>query len=196
MSKKLFIFLEFTRSKSTCDEMVEILRNSGQMQAADELKKYNTFSGFMPQTDEIELSVTPAVVLRSGGSKYFVMEQNPRGLCLIINNVQGERGKESLRFKSIFEQLHCDVELCEYMSAKEMEFKLKTLSNEERLKRDNALIIMIISHGQYEKVTGFDGNELKISNIVDIFSEENCRSMSRKPKLFFFNCCKTSKLKI
>jgi len=188
MAKKSFIFLEFTRERSTCDEMVKILENSGQKEAANQLKEYNTSPGFMPTTDEIELKVIPATVLRSGGSKHFEMDQNPRGKCLIINNVEGELGKESLRFKNIFEQIRFDVELCSYMTAEEIKNKLKDLSKDERLKKDNALVVMIIAHGQDESVIGFDGKVLKIETIVDLFSEENCSLMNRKPKLFFFNC--------
>jgi hypothetical protein len=193
MAKKSFIFLEFTRERSTCDEMVKILENSGQIKAANQLKEYNTSPGFMPLTHEIELKVIPATVLRSGGSKHFQMDQNPKGKCLIINNMEGELIKESLRFKNIFEQIRFDVELCSYMTAEEMENKLKDLSKDERLKNDNALVVMIITHGQDECVIGFDGNELRIATIVDLFSEKNCSSMNRKPKLFFFNCCRNSK---
>ncbi len=173
--------------------MVKILENSGQKEAANQLKEYNTSPGFMPETDEVELKVIPATVLRSGGSKHFQMDQNPKGKCLIINNIDEELKKESLRFKNIFEQIRFDVELCSYMTAKEMEDKLKNLSKDERLKNDNALVVMIITHGQDESVIGFDGNVLKISAIVDLFSEKNCISMNRKPKLFFFNCCRISK---
>jgi hypothetical protein len=57
-----------------------------------------------------------------------------------------------------------------------------------------SLIVMIISHGHDERVIGFDGNDLRITEIVGIFSEKNCKreKLSRKPKLFFFNCCRLS----
>jgi hypothetical protein len=64
---------------------------------------------------------------------------------------------------------------------------------------------MIISHGEDEKVLGynacreleddlFDENDvMKISNIVDIFAEKKCVALRQTPKMFFFNCCRTSK---
>jgi hypothetical protein len=194
-AKKAFILLEFTRGRNTCHEMIQILKNSGDknVKAAALLEEYNTSPKFMPQSEEVELHVIPSIELKSGHSKWFEMDGKPRGKCLIINNLKNQITKESLRFEYVFKQLFFDVELCYDMTAEEMKNKLNNLAKEKRLSKDQALVVMIISHGYDEKVEGVDKNVLNVSSIVDIFSEENCKSLNRKPKLFFFNCCRHSK---
>ncbi len=191
MSRKCFIFLEFTRERTTANEMIDILIKSGQASSAQLLKTYNTSPKFMPICDDIELKVIRSTVLQHT-SKTFKMDLKPRGKAIIINNIKDDLIKESFRFVSIFKQLHFDVDLFYDMKAHEIKELLESVSKEERLNSDQAFILMIISHGFNEKVIGFDGNELRVTEIVDIFSEVRCSALRRKPKLFFFNCCRNS----
>jgi hypothetical protein len=190
MAKKAFIFLEFTKERDTCNEMIEILENCDQQNAAQILKEYNSSPPFIPFSYEINLKVTPASVLKKGNTKIFSMKERPRGKCVIINNVTDLLSKESDRFKNIFEQLFFDVLLFENLTADQIETQLKAIR--VNLKGEESLVVMIISHGHDEKVICSDGKDLRISDIVDIFSEKNCESLKRKPKLFFFNCCRIS----
>jgi hypothetical protein len=55
------------------------------------------------------------------------------------------------------------------------------LSEEKRLKKGDALIVMIIIHGGNEKIYGYnscketdENNFISISEVVNIFSEINC----------------------
>jgi hypothetical protein len=188
MAKKAFIFLEFTKERDSCNEMIDILEKCRQTEVAQLLKEFNSSPPFMPESNEIELNVIPATVLKMGNSKIFPMNKRPRGMCVIINNVTEELKKESLRFENIFKQLLFDVVMFENLSASQMVTELEKI----REKVKESLIVMIISHGKDEKIIGFDGNDLRITEIVDIFSEKNCKALSRKPKLFFFNCCRSS----
>ncbi len=64
--------------------------------------------------------------------------------------------------------------------------------------------MMAISHGEDEKVLGYnacreledelfdESDVIKISEVVDIFSDKNCKFLRQTPKLFFFNCCRES----
>jgi hypothetical protein len=161
--------------------VIRILENSGpeNAEAAEKLKYYNTSPKFIKESDEIELPVRRATILKSGYTKWFEMDRNPRGLCLIINNLKSQVTKESLRLENVFKQLFFDVELCYNMKTEQMEKRLKDLAKEERLKKDNALVVMIISHGLDDHVEGVDGKRLSISSIVDIFSEEKCNYMEK-----------------
>jgi hypothetical protein len=188
MAKKAFIFTEFTKERDSCNKMIDILEKCGQTEAAEKLREYNSSPPFMPDSYETKLEVTPATVLKAGNSKILSMTKNPRGKCVIINNMTGKLNKESLRFEDIFKQLFFEVEIFENLTASEMKTKLVEIA---KIVKDS-LIVMIISHGHDEKVIGFDGNDLRITEIVDIFSERNCKELSRKPKIFFFNCCRIS----
>jgi hypothetical protein len=156
-AKKTFIFLEFTRGRSSCNEMIQILKESGpeNEKAAIKLEYYNTSPKFMEESYEIELKVTPARELY-GPSKCFEMNKKPRGLFLLINNLSSIITKESLRFKNIFEQLLFDVELLYDKTANEMKEKFESLAKDKRLLEDQALVVMIISHGYNDKVEGVD----------------------------------------
>jgi hypothetical protein len=153
MAQKVFIFLEFTKDRIPCEEMVDILRKSGQQKSADELENFNRSPSPWILSLDTELEVTKSQTLRSG-SKWFHMESMPRGKCIIINNLLNNGNMDSLRFNSVFKQLGFDVEYenCYNMSAEKIMKRLSDLSKEDRLKDDDALIVMIISHGQEEEI--------------------------------------------
>jgi hypothetical protein len=133
--------------------MVDILRKSGQQKSADELEKFNISPSPWILSLDIELEVIKSQTLKSG-SKWFRMESIPRGKCIIINNLVDNGNMDSLRFNSVFKQLGFDVEYenCYNMSANKIMERLSYLSKEDRLKNDDALIVMIISHGQEEEI--------------------------------------------
>jgi hypothetical protein len=197
MNKKIFILLEFTRLRSTCEEMIKILRNTGQTEAADDLSKYNTSPGRMQESTDVLIKVSEAKA-EMKGSLIYPMTKNPRGMCYIINN-EPDLFIESKRFEHIFSQLFFEVKLYKDLTVKAICDKLEKLSKDKTLAKLEALIIMIISHGEHEKILGYnacqelDKNDLiEISKIVDIFSEKNCQYLRQSPKLFFFNCCRGS----
>ncbi len=203
--------LEFTRLRSTCEEIIKLLKLSDQTEVALELEKYNTSPGRMEVTTNDEIAVKIGKEMK--GTLYYEMSRNPRGKCVIINNfVNFSNGKileneglykESKRFQSIFSQLYFDVypiHTTVGMTAKAIENTLKSMSRDKSIEKPDALIVMIISHGRDEKVLGYDAcrclddeDSIKISDIVDIFSETNCKALEQRPKLFFFNCCRISK---
>lgn len=132
------------------------------------------------------------------GTEIYTMNKIVRGKCFIINNEMA-LWKESLRFQHIFYQLNFEVNIDFKMTAQKMKTKFESIVKDPKLSQSNAFVLMIISHGCDESILGYnsitdtpDSNDvLKISEIVDIFS--GCKSLDRKPKLFFFTCCRLSK---
>jgi hypothetical protein len=182
------------------------LRSLGQTEVADELEKYNTSPGRMEITTKVEIEVTQ-VKAEMKGTLYYSMTKNPRGKCIIINNMP-DLLLESQRFEHIFKTLYFEVEPIENtleMTAQQISDKLISVANDKKLTKHEALLVMVISHGEDEKVLGynacrkpehelFDENDvIKISEIVDIFSEKKCAALRQTPKMFFFNCCRISK---
>jgi hypothetical protein len=209
--KKIFIFLEFTRYRSSCQKVVEFLRHSGSndnLSAALYLEQRNTSLG-PSQTvlKSVVLARHPMI-----GSAIYEMARNPRGKCIIINNhvkfhgntklvdlKSSQRLRESDEFKKIFEELHFDVEPYYNLNTNEIKQRLRSLPI-NYLNESDALIIMIMSHGQDEMILGIDACEgnnqndlMPISDVVNIFSDNNCTPLKRKPKLFFFICCRISR---
>jgi hypothetical protein len=209
-TQKVIILLEFTRLRSTCEEIIKLLKLSDQTDVALELEKYNTSPGRMEVTTNDVIDVSPGKEMK--GTLYYKMSKSPRGMCVIINNfVKYSNGnlleneelyKESKRFQSIFSQLYFYVHPIHTtvgMTAKAIKKKLISISDDKSIEKHEALIVMIISHGRDEKVLGYDAcrgldnNDLiEISDIVNIFSETNCKALVQTPKLFFFNCCRNS----
>jgi len=147
--------------------------------------------------DDILIRITNEEIERIKGESYYhFLIKKPRGKCIVINN-EPKLLKESKRIESIFTQLFFEVDLIFNKTAEEIISYLKILSENESVAEDEAIIVMIISHGMDEKIFGVKYKEdtedsIKISRIVDIFSDKNCSHLRKKPKLFFFNCVQES----
>jgi hypothetical protein len=155
---------------------------------------------------DIEIPVTQTYREKGTNSLCYSMTRNPRGKCIILNN-EPKLFIESKRFEFIFKELCFDVETVgnNYkMTTEEMLTKLKFSAENEIFSEHQALVVMIISRGEDEKIFGFnacrkaddekrDQNDvIDISEIVDIFSEKKCFALRGKPKMFFFNCSQIS----
>ncbi len=135
------------------------------------------------------------------GSLYYAISRQERGKCIVINNETKALFKESKMFESVFSQLHFKVEMRENLKASEISSLLKSIAADKNLTKDETLAVVIITQGEDEKLFGFnacEGNDandvISILEIVDIFSESNCKLLKQTPKLFFFNYCRGSKI--
>jgi len=127
--------------------MVLLLRSLGQTEVADELEKYNTSPGRMEITTEVMIKVTQAKASIKG-SNIYPMTKNPRGKCIIINNIP-ELFKESKRFEYIFKQLYFSVlpiDENKELTAEEIRKTLKNLAEDKNLAKDEAFLVMIIRY--------------------------------------------------
>jgi hypothetical protein len=153
--------------------MVLLLRSLGQTEAADELEKYNTSPGRMKITTEVKIKVTQAKASIKG-SNIYPMTKNPRGKCIIINNIP-ELFKESQRFQYIFKELFFDVEpienTCE-MTAQQISDKLKSVAEDKRLAKDEAFLVMII---RYETIYYLSVITVKLFSILCSVMEKTKR---------------------
>ncbi|CAG2107124.1 unnamed protein product [Medioppia subpectinata] len=190
-AKKCRIFGEFTRERDHCSKLADILEKSGQLEAANQLREYNTSEKPWKYKDIIDLQVVKAVTLRSGHSRWYTMDGRQRGRALIFVTIDVLH-KEAQRFESILKQMYFEVEIYPRLTADQIEAVLEVEANHQH--EGDAFIMMFIGHGGDEKIKGYGetpGDELAISKIVDKFSEKNCDSLKKKPKVFVFNCCRT-----
>lgn len=52
-------------------------------------------------------------------------------------------------------------------------------------------VVVVMSHGMRDgKILDSDGKYVKVEEIVEKFTSENCRALDRKPKLFLFQACR------
>ncbi len=152
----------------------------------------NISSKLNPTVQEVFVTLADRPMI---GSMVYQMSQAVRGICLIINNATNEVFRESKIFESIFKQLHFDVEMKDNLKALEIKDLLSSLTKDNELAKNEALVIMIISKEANEQIFGYNAfkavyeeKSISVAEIVDTFSDKNCPALRGKPKLFFFNC--------
>jgi hypothetical protein len=124
----------------------------------------------------------------------YLMVHSPRGKCYIINNYFTiGTYKETQRFRNIFYQLHFDVIIEKNKTAKEIVQRLNEFARLCEDEEHDAFIFMIITpKNRNNEMLGFDDEAKKIDDLIQIFSDEKCPKMKKKPRLFFFNFCSSN----
>ncbi|XP_012877686.1 PREDICTED: caspase-9 isoform X1 [Dipodomys ordii] len=143
--------------------------------------------------------------LRGNTDLAYVMDADPCGYCLIVNNVNFcPASRLSLRTGSNvdceklqhrFRQLHFSVEVKCDLSAKQMVQALTELAQRDHRALD-CCVVVILSHGCQAShlqfpgaIYGTDGCSVSVERIVNIFNGTHCPGLGGKPKLFFIQAC-------
>ncbi|CAG2114935.1 unnamed protein product [Medioppia subpectinata] len=136
------------------------------------------------------------------GSQFYAMKSNPRGYCLIFNIIDfpdhsiqfpHRLGSESegFRLKKIFEQLHFEVNIIKNPNKKDIETTVEEYSQKEELLKHDCFVLIVLSHGKDGGVfVASDGLYIAYKDIVEQLNNRNCKNLIKKPKLFFFSCCR------
>jgi hypothetical protein len=206
--KKTYILLELTRSRKSCEAIIELLERSGQVELAELMKVYNKSPGPLKiwnlSTDTNILVEKGKIPRSEEESLYFKMNRKPRGKCIIINN-EPMIHRESERFEHVFNELYFKVESFSNKNINWIKNRLTNLSKDFTIANDDALVVIIITHGENENILGYDAclemrknepnfetlenDQMKIADIVKIFAKIN-----RIPIIFIFDCCRISML--
>ncbi|CAG2162910.1 unnamed protein product [Oppiella nova] len=177
--KILFILLEFTRERSTCETIVDLLVESNQNGVAQIILKCNTSMGPNSPKNSTEIAVTKCKSPKKG-SNFYPMLKMPRGKFIIINNIN-ELAKETQRFNSVFSQLHFDIFVYNHLTAVDIETNLR---HNSRIidKNCDAFGLMIISHGEDERILGTDA-----CNAVDSLRDDPFNIQATSKQTYFDN---------
>lgn len=139
------------------------------------------------------------------GDDIYPMVSCPRGICMIINNVEFEpkevdnrdsSHREAMYLTKMFSDLGFLVELYESLTRKQMINECTEMSQREDLRNHDAFIMVILTHGDGRYLMGKDGHYVHIETIFGLFNNYHCRQLIHKPKLFFVQACRGSKLSI
>ncbi|ESO89044.1 hypothetical protein LOTGIDRAFT_106792 [Lottia gigantea] len=135
-------------------------------------------------------------------SEEYAMNKPNRGVAIIINNVSfhpstqmGERtgsDKDHKALKQRFKELEFDVREFKNLKRDDMESLMKKVAGESHDNNDCFMCAML-SHGEEGTIYGFDG-PIEIQRLIEPFKGHNCRSLAGKPKIFFIQACRGSKL--
>ncbi|CAG2171508.1 unnamed protein product, partial [Oppiella nova] len=150
---------------------IQLLDITGSHQLANELVEM--FIMDYPWPYRIDLAVLPVVrasELRSGNIRYFFMDSSPRGQAIVFICADG-LDREADRWESILGQLGIEQDV--YRKAKCSQIRDVLLGVSGQPFDADALFVMFIGGRYDEKIDGYGGNEMWITDIVDIFSDTN-----------------------
>ncbi|XP_057355746.1 caspase-9 isoform X2 [Manis pentadactyla] len=199
------------------DMLASLLRTSGQAekQGPEAIRPLDLRPG-VPRpmgTEREELTVkqepakpTPGGQLsRENVDLSYVLNVDPCGLCLIINNVNFSLNSglsprtgsniDCEKLQRCFSSLHFMVEVEYDLTAQQMVQAFVELARQDHSTLD-CCVVVILSHGCEAShrqlpgaVYGTDGCSVSIEKIVKIFNGAHCPSLGGKPKLFFIQAC-------
>ncbi|XP_045120904.1 uncharacterized protein LOC123510132 isoform X2 [Portunus trituberculatus] len=122
----------------------------------------------------------------------------PRGLVLIFNyyftgqGTNERRGakRDSFNLKTLFGHMGYMVYLYEDLSKSDTEEKLRDQQENQYLCHFDSFIVFVLSHGKDDSFSCGDGEMMSLKNVRSYFTDNNCRGLISKPKLFFANYCR------
>ncbi|XP_017336114.1 caspase 8 isoform X1 [Ictalurus punctatus] len=126
----------------------------------------------------------------------YKMSSEPRGFCVIINNVNfasplKERYGSKLdedSLKEVFQWLGFNVCVHKNQTAEQMKDLLKKYSQQHH--DGDCFVCCIMSHGSSDGVHGTDGAIVSRDDIFGPFSGNSCPSLINKPKVFIIQACR------
>lgn len=129
----------------------------------------------------------------------YPMNGRPRGMCLIINIVNFNKGHQHLTqrrgaerdteiLRNLFEDLQFTVQVHVDVNFSTLEELLLTMHLMDHSKYD-AFVCCILTHGKLGVVYTSDGKPVEILSLVDYFSDRQCPTLKGKPKMFFIQAC-------
>ncbi|XP_063447430.1 uncharacterized protein LOC134726961 isoform X2 [Mytilus trossulus] len=151
----------------------------------------------------------------SSDSITYNFGQAERGIALLIHNKyfeskDGTRNGDELdrrHLKKIFKELGFKILSFEDQKADEM-LKIATdIAKEGVHEKSDCFVCVVSSHGNEEQtksdthqaslereqeILGVDGKGIKTSDLIDIFSDNNCKGLCGKPKFFFIQACRVA----
>lgn len=151
-------------------------------------------SNLTPERNEVMEAGKPML-----GEGIYTMKRKPRGMCIIINNINFEppfekregAERDAEKMKKLFTDLHFDVTDHTNLTAKDMAEVLKQAANAKQQEDADCLVVILMSHGSTGVIFGVDGEELKLHDkVYALFNNVNCRNLRGKPKLFFIQACR------
>ena len=72
--------------------------------------------------------------------------------------------------------------------------ELEYYSKSEVLKHYSCFVLVLSGHGGEETIQGADGDCVAIFDMLEMFNNTECPHLKGKPKLFFVDTCRGSKL--
>ena len=144
-----------------------------------------------PPTSASSEDVTDGCILMS-----YQMKSYPRGICTIINNKyfsnMSERegtDADAAALQQLFTYFGFYTSRYNNLTGSQMRRLFKDISGKDHTKFD-CLLVAVLTHGTKGKLYGTDGKLVPVEEITELFSGNNCPSLTGKPKIFLLQACR------
>ena len=126
------------------------------------------------------------------------MNKDPRGLCVIVNNVNFQNRdlnrpgavEDERSLQLLFRTLFFEVIIRRDLTSHELE-KVAQKFGAANHKAYNAFVFIVMSHGgDRDCILGVDGRETTVKNLMCEFRENKCPPLKHKPKAFIIQTCR------
>ncbi|XP_072280859.1 caspase-2 [Pyxicephalus adspersus] len=147
----------------------------------------------------VSVSQTRVDFFLSHHRQAYRMSSLPRGLALIISNIQfsdpelgyrqgGEVDEASL--KHLFSSFNYQVVFKSDLTAQKIMSELISFSSRPEHSHMDSAIVAILSHGVDGAIYGTDSQMVKLQDIFTILDNAHCPQLQNKPKMFFIQACR------
>ncbi|XP_067229756.1 caspase-8-like [Chanodichthys erythropterus] len=167
------------KGNETCRQFIELLRQEYILEIFPTLKDHAIFDSPVHEVSQYKIA------------------QIPRGVCVIINNVNfttmsERRGSDEDQkyLTKVFRWLGFEVVEHRNKTAAEMKNLLKELG---KTVDGDCFVCCVLSHGVKEGVYGSDDGVVSVDEIREPFNGITCKNLVDKPKLFFIQACRGKK---
>lgn len=167
------------KGEETCRNFIDLLRKDSILESFPTLKDHAIFDSPVQEVSQ------------------YKIERIPRGICVIINNVNFTTLKE--RCGSDEDQKHL-AKVFHWLGFKVVVHRNKTAAEMKNLLTDlgktvdgDCFVCCVLSHGIQEGVYGSDDGVVSVDEIREPFTGIYCQSLAGKPKLFFIQACRGGK---
>jgi hypothetical protein len=135
-------------------------------------------------------------------AKMYDMDHAKRGIALVINIKTYEPNPFKLKervwsvedvknLKTTLDYLEFDLRFYENLTANKIREKIQKIAGEDHTNSD-CFLCVVMSHGNKDKIVASDSEEISFKEIMQPI-KESCKSLEKKPKLFFFQACRGDK---
>ena len=133
--------------------------------------------------------------------KSYEMNRNPRGKCIIVNNIEFEDRHDLCRhgadvdenaLVTLFQGLSFNVETRQNLKLDELLNLAKTAAKGNHEESDAFFFIMMSHGGDNDKLLCKDLLKVSVEDIMFHFKAERCKKLAEKPKVFIFQACRGS----
>ena len=128
----------------------------------------------------------------------YEMNKNPRGLCVIVNNVKFKNKglnrpgavQDEHSLKRLFRELAFKVVTHRNLTNHKLERLAQKLGKKNH-RAYNAFVFIVMSHGEdRDCILGYGGRVTTVKSLMIEFLQKECPSLKDKPKVFIIQTCR------